>query len=218
MDPIARAMFMGSAAAGGFDPTTPLGTSIEGGFFAGLISHTSNSVATHAIILAPRSTAVGSSYPIVDTLKNGNTNTLFGATSDFDGASNSALITDSEAVSHCTGLSTGGYTDWYLPARYEWEIVYFNLKPGTSSNNTSYGVNPYAVPARASNYTTSNPGQTSISAFQTGGSEALMEDRHWTSTEITSTTAYGMVTSSGELASNSKSSGEAVRAIRKVAL
>jgi hypothetical protein len=36
-------------------------------------------------------------------------------------------------------LSIGGHTDWYLPARYELDIAYFNLKPGTRVNDTQAG-------------------------------------------------------------------------------
>jgi hypothetical protein len=44
--------------------------------------------------------------------------------------------------------SIGGFTDWYLPARYELDIAYFNLKPSTQANDTSWGSNVYSVPQR----------------------------------------------------------------------
>lgn len=210
MDPIARAMFMGSAAAGGFDPNTPIGTSIEGGFFAGLISHTANGVATHALIVSPRSSGLITSER--------NNSSLTGANSLYDGASNTALISSTSAVaSFCANLSIGGYTDWYLPANAEYEIAYYNLKPTTDSNNTSYGANSYAVPSRGSNYTTSNPGQTSVSAFQSGGSEAFDGIFHC-STEFDSSNSYRFSFSTGLNDSAAKASRENARAFRKVAL
>ena len=210
MDPIARAMFMGSAAAAGFDPNTPIGTSIEGGFFAGLISHTANGVATHALIVAPKASGLITSER--------NNSSLTGANSVYDGASNTALITSTSAVaSFCANLSIGGYTDWYLPANAEYEIAYYNLKPTTDSNNTSYGTNSYAVPARASNYTTGNPAQTSVSAFQSGGTEAFSGEFHC-STEFDATTCYRFGFTDGQNGTVSKSSRENARAFRKVAL
>lgn len=210
MDPIARAMFMGSAAAGGFDPNTPIGTSIEGGFFAGLISHTANGVATHALIVAPNSTGLITSER--------NNSSLTGANSVYDGAYNTALISSTSAVaSFCAGLSIGGYTDWYLPANAEYEIAYYNLKPTTDSNSTSYGTNAYAVPARASNYTTGNPAQTSVSAFQSGGSEAFSGEFHC-STEFDSSNCYRFGFTDGQNGTVAKASRENARAFRKVAL
>jgi hypothetical protein len=74
----------------------------------------------------------------------------------------------------CNDASIGGFSDWYMPAKNELEVCYFNLKPTTTSNNTNSGINANAVPARASNYTTGNPAQTSAAAFQTGGAEPFV--------------------------------------------
>jgi hypothetical protein len=93
------------------------------------------------------------------------------------------------AAHFCNNLSIGGQTDWYMPAKNELEVCYFNLKPTTTSNNTSVGINPNAVPARASNYTSGNPAQTSAAAFQTGGAEAFDYGRYWSSTEFSATNA-----------------------------
>jgi hypothetical protein len=75
---------------------------------------------------------------------------LIGASSNFDGKANTdlmmSLIADSTysagafpAAQFCADLSIGGHTDWYLPARYELDIAYFNLKPGTQGNDTQAG-------------------------------------------------------------------------------
>jgi hypothetical protein len=77
-----------------------------------------------------------------------------------------------------------------LPARYELEIAYYNLKPTTGSNSTSDGINAYSVPARGSNYTAGTPAQTTVTAFQTGNSEAFVAGSHWSSTEDFSTNAW----------------------------
>jgi hypothetical protein len=122
------------------------------------------------------------------------------------------------AANFCVGLSIGGYSDWYLPARYELEIAYFNLKPTTFNNSVNDGINPYSVPARASYYTTSAPPRTSLAAFQSGGAEAFVNDIHWTSTEISSTTARYSDWFNGSEANNAKTGTYRVRAFRKVAL
>lgn len=222
MDPIARAMFMGSAGAGGLQP----GEYLEGGYFAGYISHTANGVATHALIVAPAATgATGTGgYTLTDDKewKTSNTTTT-GTTSLFDGAANTAAmvtagITDHGAANFCNGLSIGGYSDWYLPARYELDIAYYNLKPTTASNSTGYGTNAYSVPARGSNYTAGDPAQTSVAAFQSGGSEAFVADSHWSSTENNSTTAWVLLFSNGSQSNSEKTRYRRVRAFRKVAV
>jgi hypothetical protein len=90
--------------------------------------------------------------------------------SDFDGAANTAAmvtagIADHPAANFCKNLSIGGFTDWYLPARYELDIAYFNLKPSTAANNTSWGSNIYSVPRRDSNNTATYPTQTALDCF-----------------------------------------------------
>jgi hypothetical protein len=208
------------AAAGNQGIVLPaIGDAFEGGFFAGTISHTANGVATHALIVAPAATgASGTGYTITTNLQWQTSASTTGATSPFDGAANTALITSSPAANFCTGLSIGGYTDWYLPARYELDIAYENLKPTTASNNTSWGINPYSVPERTVNRTAGAPAQTSVAAFQSGGAEAFVADLHWSSTEFSSTLAWTLVFTSGNQDAYTKSSSRRVRAFRKLAL
>ena len=85
----------------------------------------------------------------------------------------------------CENLSIGGYTDWYMPAYHETVVLYYNLKPDTGANTTgaafaggyntgaNYGANPYAVsPEPTSGWnSSSDPGQTSATAFRNGGGQ-----------------------------------------------
>jgi hypothetical protein len=211
-----------AAGVGGFDPNTPIGTAIEGGYFAGLISHTANSVATHALIVAPAATgASGTDYTITTNLqwKTAATTTV-GTTSPFDGAANSANMNNAShpAAQFCEGLSIGGYSDWYLPARYELDIAYENLKPTTDSNSTLWGINPYSVPERTGNRTAGAPARTSVAAFQSGGAEAFVAAVHWSSTEDSSTNAWRLTFGAGGHGSTDKTTSFRVRAFRKVAL
>lgn len=208
--------FFGSSKSG----LPAIGASFQGGFFAGTISQTANGVATHALIVAP--SASGYNGQVLMKWKTSNTSTP-GATSTFDGAANSANMNDANhpAAQYCEGLSIGGYSDWYLPALYELEIAYYNLKPDTTSNNTSSGINAYSVPARGSNYTAGTPAQTSVASFQTGGAESFVALTycHWSSTQYDSTYGWGQVFDSGYTNGFAKNIFQGyVRAFRKLAL
>ena len=202
-----------------------IGGAMGGGFFAGYISHTANGVPTHALIVAPAATgATGGSYTLTTPKqwKTANTTTA-GTTSLFDGAANSANMNNAShpAAQFCEGLSIGGYTDWYLPARYELDIAYQNLKPTTDSNNTSWGINAYAVPARASNRTAGAPARTSVAAFQFGGAQAFIGTQHWSSTESSAIGAWIVYFHDGEnneFSYGPKTISYSVRAFRKVAV
>ena len=192
-----------------------IGASFQGGFYAGSISHTANSVATHALIVAPAATGASNQQ-----WKTSNTTTA-GTTSTYDGAANSANMNNAShpAAEFCENLSIGGYTDWYLPARYELDIAYENLKPNTNGNDILFGINPYSVPERTANRTSGAPARTTVTAFQTGNSEAFVASYLWSSTEASATSAWLVAFSNGNQADGSfKSNSSEIRAFRKVAV
>jgi len=195
-----------------------IGAAFGGGFFAGQISTTGNGVATHNLVIGPISTAQS-------TLKWKNAGTATtGADSVIDGPQNTAdMVADGNSTVYpcahfCNDLSTGGQTDWYMPAKNELEVCYFNLKPTTTANNTSSGINANAVPARASNYTTGNPAQTTSAAFKDTGAEDFAADVYWSSTEFSATRAWMQNLSNGLQFDESKTYAYRVRAIRRVAV
>lgn len=210
-----------SAASNSVTPTLAIGAAYEGGFFAGQISTTADGVATHNLVIGPLSTAQNASIK----WKNANTATS-GADSGIDGPQNTAdMVADGSSTVYpcahfCNDLSLGGFSDWYMPAKNELEVCYFNLKPTTQNNSTSSGTNPNAVPARASNYTTGDPAQTSAAAFQlpTGGAEAFAAGLYWSSTEISATYASEQNFGLGTQYDSSKTSSDNVRAVRRVAV
>jgi hypothetical protein len=117
------------------------------------------------------------------------------------------------------GTGIGGFNDWYLPAKNELEILYFNLKPDTNANNTSSGINPNAVPARASNYG-ATPTQTSNALFQSGGAQAFSTaNDYWSSSEYSSSTptAWSQFFFNGNQTFNLKTGSFYARAVRRVA-
>jgi hypothetical protein len=203
-----------------------IGEAFGGGYFAGYISHTADGNPTHALIVAPRATgATGTGYTLTTTLKLKNTQTSTpGADSFFDGVANTAAmvtegIANFPAAQFCTELSIEGFTDWYLPSRFELTIAYFNLKPTSTLNVilASTGPNIYAVPPRSGSYTTDYPAQTPISAFNTSA-EAFSTARYWSSTETAASAAWDINFGTGseqvppiELTRN-------VRAFRRIAL
>jgi hypothetical protein len=205
-----------------------IGDAFQGGFFAGYISHTANSVATHALIVSPAATGgSGSGYTLTTnfTWKTTNTTTV-GTTSTFDGRANTdAMITAGislhPAAQFCVNLTIGGFTDWYLPAQLELEIAYRNLKPTTASNDTTTGINAYSVPARASNYTTGNPAVTAFAAFlsPSGAQRFESTNSHNTSTETTSTSYASRNFANGAYLTHTKTTtGYRTRAFRRVAV
>lgn len=93
------------------------------------------------------------------------------------------------------GLSIGGYSDWYVPARDELERIWRYLKPASVNNyvtadrptsptlsyqnngakgdtSASHGVNVNAL-ANTGAYIAGNPSQTGVVAFRTGGAQAM---------------------------------------------
>ena len=202
-----------------FIPPLPaaIGAAFGGGFFAGQISTAGNGIADYNLVIGPVASAQNSSKKFSTNAANDP-----GATSVIDGPSNSSSMNDGThpAAQFCEGLTIGGFSDWYMPAKNELAVCYVNLKPTTTNNTTSTGINPNSVPARASNYTTGNPARTSSAAFQSGGAEAFSTaNNYWSSTQGAYTsTAFSIYFNNGFLSDTDKRSDYYVRAIRRVAV
>lgn len=200
-----------------------IGQAYGGGFYAGVIRI--NNV-SYALIVAPKSTQAALRYKTT-------ADASLGAQSVNDGWTNSNALNNSNhpAAQHCRSLTTGGYTDWYLPSRDEIEICYRYLKPGTYSNHTgaisatgnlskNNGSNPNSDPV-SPDYTTSNPAQTGATAFRGTGAEAYDQTTYWTSTEYTSNTGTAITHSfySGQQIYATKTTATFIaRAVRRVKL
>jgi len=198
------------------DVPTVIGQAFGGGFYAGQIGV--GGVATHYIIVGP----IASAFDYTKW-KNVQTATT-GADSVIDGPQNTAdIVADGSstvypAAHFCNNLTVGGYTDWYLPAKNELEVCYYNLKPTTTNNNTTSGANTNAVPSRGSNYTTGTPAQTSATDFQSTGAEDFSTDAYWSSTENSASTAWDQYFSNGGQFGGLKTFNMRLRAVRRIAV
>jgi hypothetical protein len=213
---------VGSASANSANtiavPTPTLGSALSGGYYGGQISTSANGVATHYLIVGPISTAESTLQAASGNFGESGTQSVI------DGPANTTAAVGAgfshPAASFCENLTTGGYSDWYMPAKNELDVLYYGLKPDTTSNNTSAGVNANSVPKRTSTYTSGTPAQTSAAAFQTGGAQAFTADKYWTSTTNTYSTGLQnwQYFSDGGPGNSGKLYSFRVRAIRRIAV
>lgn len=208
--------FVLALAGGSFGAQVPaIGAAYGGGYFAGQISTAGTGVANYNLVIAP----VASGENASKQWKTSNTSTA-GTSSVIDGPTNSSNMNNAShpAAQFCEGLSIGGFSDWYMPAKNELEVCYYNLKPTTTSNNTSSGTNTNAVPSRGSNYTAGTPAQTSATDFKDTGTEDFAAAYYWSSTENAATNAWRQNFNNGYQYNDTKTYNNRVRAVRRVAV
>ena len=230
MSGVIQATFMNQRS---FGPPPPgaIGSAYEGGFYTGKIVEGG---VTYYLVVAPKSSGENSSkkYKVSNDVSDVATKTLN------NGPAASASINNSShtAAQFCEGLTIGGFSDWYLPARDELELCYRNLKPTTASNSTAAralsaytypegndvsgdtrGINRNSDPTGAA-YTAGSPAQTSVSAFKTGNAEAFAVAQYWSSTEFSATAAWRQSFFSGDQLNTIKNDDYYVRAVRRVAV
>jgi hypothetical protein len=203
-----------SAASNSVTPAMQPGDAYGGGFFAGQINVSS---VIYNLVVGPKATAYSSGKQFRTSTPSSD------PTSVIDGPANSATMNSATypAAEFCEGLTVGGFTDWYMPAKNELEVCYFFLKPETTANNTSWGSNANAVSPEpvSTNYTSGAPAQTSATVFKTGNAESYETNTYWSSTESSSTQAWSQGFSNGTQNSGyfTKTSSLPVRAVRRVA-
>ena len=231
-------MGAGVAATGFAAPwsaATVIGTACAGGYYAGRII---DAGVTYALIVSPKASG-----------QNGNATLAYKTTSDAapaaartltNGLAASTAMNSAAypAAQYCRSLSINTYSDWYLPARDELEVLYRNLKPTTGANHVAaawrtnatfgttggYGMdggaegyNANSSPVGAA-YTSSAPLRTTVTAFQSTGTEPFVALSYWSSTECTATDAWSQDFTNGPQYLDNKTSAYYVRAVRRVAV
>lgn len=196
-------------------PTT-IGQAYGGGFYAGKINVSGTQ---YYLIVAPKATGENSSRTW------GAYGTTTGITSVINGPTNSASLAalgaSYQAAVFCENLTIGGYSDWYLPAKNELEVLYYFLKPTTDANNTASGSNANAVSPEpiSTNYTSGSPAQTADGiGFRTGQTDAFASDYYWSSTEFNANTAWIQDFNGGYQNVTNKLVSNYVRAVRRIAV
>jgi hypothetical protein len=204
-------------------PPTTIGQAYGGGFYAGKIAVGGGGVATHYLIVAPKASGEHSSRIW------GTYGPETGITSAIDGPTNSASLaalgSSFQAAVFCEGITIGGYSDWYLPAKNELEVLYYFLKPSTYGNaiTSSSGTHANAVSPEpiSTNYTSGSPAQTSAVGFRTGETEAfaVYGGLYWCSTEYNWYAAWNLSFENGDFGGGGKNApARMVRAVRRVAV
>jgi len=203
-----------SAASNSVTPALVPGEAFGGGYFGGQISTGATGIADYNLVVAPASASGLTTY----LLSFSNSAPL--TPSVIDGPGNSVtLAATGTAAPFCNNLVVGGFSDWYLPANKELNVVYFYLKPNGNNNSVANSSNIYAVPSRPNNNTAGNPAQTSVAAFQTGGAEAFSLQQYWSSTSYDATYGSAINFESGGLyAPVFRYFGKVLRAFRRVAV
>ena len=164
---------------------TRIGQKQPGGRFTG-INRIGNDV--YAILIAPKWTETNLTWKT-------NNDAIPNTPSKKDGLSNTRAIDtpDYPAAQYCLGLVVDGCNDYYLLASNELEMCYRNLKPTPNGNSiresTANGTNRSSIPI-GRKYTNTNPGQTIVTAFCAGNSEAFESDWYRTSTSTPVSTIH----------------------------
>ena len=197
-------------------PPTTIGQAYGGGYYGGKINVSGTQ---YYLIVADKT--VGETQGAWGT-----DNVYTGVTSVIDGPTNSATLaalgTAYAAATFCEGLNSGGYTDWYMPAQNEFEVLYYFLKLDNTGNNTSSGSNANAVSPEpiSTNYSSGSPSQTTATNFRLGASsQEFQQYTYWVSTDVNSSTAWQQSFNTGHQANgNAKSYANYTRAVRRVAV
>lgn len=202
-------------------------------------------MARYRLIVAPKSGGEHSGI----ALKNSQTSFPIACQTLVEGREATQAMRDADsstvypAAHWARGLTIGGKTDWYIPARDELELCWRNLKPVTTNNYSSadrptgaqhdykrdgsygdtssgHGNNNNSSPT-GSVFTTTVPAQTSASAFKSGGAEAFEFSGsifYWSSSEYNALISWGQHFNSsypGNQAALAKTLAHRVRAVRR---
>jgi hypothetical protein len=206
-----------------------IGTPMAGGYYAGQISTAGNGIADYNLIVAPAASGqYGGSSPTNVQYKTSATGDV--PTAIFDDTIYGKPANDAgndaahPAFQWAKSLSIGGFSDWYVPAKNELDILSYNLKPDTANAFTQS--NPNAVPTRPF-FDTTLVAQTTANGtggtanFRTGGAQAFSTANFYlTSSQfgLTGSVFYIQFMSPTSQTTYGKTTAGYARAIRRVAV
>jgi len=147
-------------------PNVP-GTPFMGGYYAGKYVLNGNLV---ALIVAPKSGGqVTFNTTNTVTLLSGDTwSQIHGGTL----MNMSHNMNRPESV-WARGLTIGGFNDWYVPSWKEFLIMYYYLKPSSTTNTVDITMRNITQADPTINFTSGNPTRTLVPAFREDGSESI---------------------------------------------
>jgi hypothetical protein len=181
-----------------------------GGHYAGRI----NADGKHyALIVSPVAGALQGRW-------NATSRTVAGATSLTDGLANTQAMAaaGSRIAAAALALDIDGFTDWYIPARDELELLYRHFKPTDRTNYACYdGANESSVPP-GGEYTKDSPTITTVAGFAHGEPNAIEATWQWSSTQHAAipSNAWTQDFSNGDQNYGRKSYEGRARAVRRL--
>lgn len=168
-------------------PNGVIGSAFAGGFYAGNIN---DGFCNYALVVSPRDR--GNLSGMMSAYDINTVSLLNGISSRKDGYGNTKRIllaygtittTGNTVAADAAALRIAGYTDWYIPAADELEILYRNFKPTSDANYMTAisgqlnpggfsGVNTSSNPAGAK-YSAQVPAMTTLPNFAPPGAQRL---------------------------------------------
>jgi hypothetical protein len=188
-----------------------IGAALAGGFFAGRFQIDG---APFALICSPADGDIEGKWGEYGKK-------LDGCRSFIDGRKNTVDLAEagSELARLVLQLDIAGFTDWFIPARDQLELLYRHLKPTDDDNWCSYldGYNAHSVPP-GDIYEDGNPAQTSAAEFKAGAAHALQPAWYWSSTQCSAHGAYFQSFEDGDQHTSVKDTKLRARAVRMIQL
>lgn len=192
----------------GIISTLAYGDPLQGGFYGGLIR---DNFEVYALIVSPKSVEASMVFRTATGAVSTNSRS--------DGLGNTLIHAADPlctAAIYCVGLTTGGYNDWYIGAIDEYQALYTNLKPTTTTTVTTSGINSNSVPVRLLNYVAADVTQTPNTAFRSTGTEFFSASSYRTSTTNGGSNTFYVSFTNGSTGNTAVNTSAPIRPIRRV--
>jgi hypothetical protein len=176
-----------------YTPPFEIGQELEGGYYAGTYCINGDNVPSHLLVLSDkiyRPTAAVNWYTGTTTeTVSSNSYDGYTNTNNFDPATH-------PLVQHVKNLNISGYSDWYIPSKYELLLIMENFPDGARNGYGNIGENPYKFLKLNTNYPDGKAysGGGFDPRWKSGGSQVINSNLVYSSTEDSSTHMVGLFT------------------------